>query len=42
MTLASRVITNPQLMQRIGNPLDYLHRLRAQAANAFSPQLSSH
>ena len=38
MTLASRVIANPQLMQRIGNPLDYLHRLSAQAINAFNAQ----
>ena len=37
MTLAGRVIANPRLMQRLGNPLDHLHRLRAQAANAFSP-----
>ena len=41
MTLASRVIANPQLMQRIGNPLDYLHRLRAQAINAFNAQKHS-
>ena len=41
MTLASRVIANPQLMQRIGNPLDYLHRLRAQAINAFNAQKNS-
>ncbi len=38
MTLASRVIANSQLMHRIGNPLDYLHRLRAQAINAFNAQ----
>lgn len=38
MTLASRVIANSQLMHRIGNPLDYLHRLRAQATNAFNAQ----
>ena len=41
MTLASRVIASPRLMQKISNPLSYLHRLRTQAANAFDPQLSS-
>ena len=40
MTLASHVIANPQLMQRIGSPLDYLHCLRSQAANAINPRYS--
>ena len=41
MTLASRAIANPRLMQTISNPLSYLHRLRTQAADAFNPQRSS-
>lgn len=41
MTLASRVINSAQLMQKIGDPLAHIHRLRSQAANAISNRCSS-
>lgn len=34
MTLASRIIASPILMQRIGDPLAHIHRLRSQVVNA--------
>lgn len=37
MTLASRVISNPQLLRKIGDPLAHIHRLRSQAASAAIP-----
>ena len=41
MTLATRVIASAQLMQKIGDPLAHIHRLRSQAANAVSTRCSS-
>lgn len=35
MSLASRVIASPQLMQKVGDPLAHIHRLRSQAVNAI-------
>lgn len=40
MTLASRVIASPILMQSIGDPLAHIHRLRSQAANAINARNS--
>jgi hypothetical protein len=40
MTLASRVIASPHLMQTIGDPLAHIHRLRSQAASAINPRNS--
>ena len=40
MTLASRVIVSPLLMQRIGDPMAHIHRLRSQAANAINARNS--
>ncbi len=40
MTLASRVIASPILMQRIGDPLAHIHRLRSHAANAINARNS--
>ena len=37
LTIATRVIANPALMRRIGNPMAYLHRLREQAMAACNP-----
>ncbi len=37
LTLATRVIVNPALMNRIGNPLAHIHRLRTQAIAACNP-----
>jgi hypothetical protein len=37
MTLATRVIANPTLMQKIGDPLLHIHRLRSQATAAINP-----
>lgn len=38
LTIATRVISNPTLMRRIGNPLAHIHRLRSQAVSACNPQ----
>ena len=38
LTLATRVIANPTLMQRIGDPLAHIHRLRSQAIAACNPR----
>ncbi len=40
MTLACRVIASPMLMQRMGDPLAHIHRLRSQAANAIKARNS--
>lgn len=40
MTLACRVIASPILMQRIGDPMAHIHRLRSQAANAINARNS--
>lgn len=40
MTLASRVIASPLLMQTIGDPLAHIHRLRSQAASAINARNS--
>ena len=37
LTIATRVITNPALMRKLGNPLAYLQRLREQANAASIP-----
>jgi Transposase DDE domain len=37
LTIATRVIANPSLMRKIGNPLAYLQRLREQACAAGNP-----
>jgi Transposase DDE domain len=37
LTIATRVIANPSLMRKIGNPLAYLQRLREQAITAANP-----
>jgi hypothetical protein len=37
LTLATRVIASATLMRKIGNPLDYLQRLRSQAMAAINP-----
>ena len=39
MTLACRVISSPILMQRIGNPLAHIHRLRSQAATPLTLEI---
>jgi hypothetical protein len=36
MTIATRVIANPALMRRIGDPLAHIHRLRLQATAAIN------
>ncbi len=36
MSLASRVIASPQLLQKVGDPLTHIHRLRSQALNAIN------
>ena len=41
LTIATRVISSPTLMRRIGNPLAFIHRLRSQAASACNPQLAA-
>jgi len=37
LTIATRVIACPALLHKIGNPLAYLNRLRAQASTAVNP-----
>ena len=37
LTIATRVIACPALLRKIGNPLAYLNRLRAQASAAVNP-----
>lgn len=38
LTIATRVIANPALMRRIGDPLAHIHRLRSQASAATNPR----
>ena len=41
LTIATRVIANPSLMRRIGDPLAHFHRLRSQAIAACYPSPSA-